>query len=114
MRYHIIESLKGKYPVMWLMKFASVSKKVYHLMSEFNIQSIIRKMRRFLKENYSIVFPNVLNHEFKDCQQNEALITDITYLRFQEGFQYFSVVQDIPITKLFLGKYPSRMIMNLC
>ncbi|MEX0379343.1 IS3 family transposase, partial [Bacillus sp. S4] len=35
-------------------------KKVYRLMSELNIQSIIRKKRRFFKGNYSNVFPNVL------------------------------------------------------
>ena len=70
-------------------------KKVYRLMSELNIQSIIRKKRRFFKGNYSNTFPNVLNREFKDRQQNEALVTDITYLRFQEGFRYLSVVQDI-------------------
>ena len=60
-------------------------------MSELNIQSIIRKKRRF-KGNYSNTFPNVLNREFKDRQQNEALVTDITYLRFQEGFRHLSVV----------------------
>ncbi|HFK1756901.1 IS3 family transposase [Bacillus thuringiensis] len=70
-------------------------KKVYRLMSELNIQSIIRKKRRFFKGNYSNTFPNVLNREFKDRQQNEALVTDITYLRFQEDFRYLSVVQAI-------------------
>ncbi|MGD6985922.1 DDE-type integrase/transposase/recombinase [Bacillus thuringiensis] len=38
---------------------------------------------------------NVLNREFKDRQQNETLVTDITYLQFQEGFQYLSVIQDV-------------------
>lgn len=70
-------------------------KKVYRLMSELNIQSIIRKKRRFFKGNYSNTFPNVLNREFKDRQQNEALVTDITYLRFQEDFRYLSVAQAI-------------------
>ncbi|PFA69404.1 IS3 family transposase [Bacillus cereus] len=70
-------------------------KKVYRLMSELNIQFIIRNKRRFFKGNYSNTFPNVLNCEFKDRQQNEALVIDITYLRFQEGFRYLSVVQDI-------------------
>lgn len=58
------------------------SQKVYRLMSELNIQSIIRKKRRFFKGNYSNTFPNVLNREFKNRQQNEALVTDMTYLRF--------------------------------
>ncbi|MFD3447572.1 IS3 family transposase [Microbacteriaceae bacterium 4G12] len=55
-------------------------KKVYRLMSELNIQSIIRKKRRFFKGHHSNTFPNVLNRKFKNRQQNEALVTDITYL----------------------------------
>ena len=83
-------------------------KKVYRLMSELNIQSIIRKKRRFFKGNYSNVFPNVLNREFKDRQQNEALVTDITYLRFQEGFRYLSVVQDIYNNEVVSWKISKR------
>ncbi|WP_369333165.1 IS3 family transposase [Bacillus cereus] len=58
------------------------SRKVYCLMSELKIQSIIRKKRLFFKENYCDVFQNGLNRELKDCKKNEALVTDITYLRF--------------------------------
>lgn len=152
-RYHIIELLKRKYPVIWLINFAGVHrssyykwvhtksmnnirlesdkrlkkviqsihlkhkeygyfinhKKVYGLMSEFNIQSIIRKKRRFFKGNYSNTFPNVLNCEFKDRQQNEALVTDITYLRFQEGFRYLSVVQDIYNNEIVSWKISKRI-----
>ncbi|MFV1456031.1 hypothetical protein [Bacillus mycoides] len=72
------------------------------LMSELNIQSIIRKKRRFFKGNYS----NVLNREFKDRQQNEALVTDISYLRFQEGFRYLSVVQDVNNNEVVSWKIP--------
>ncbi|MDA2728413.1 IS3 family transposase [Bacillus cereus] len=87
-------------------------KKVYRLMSELNIQSIIRKKRRFFKGNYSNTFPNVLNREFKDRQQNEALVTDITY-DFKRASAIFLLYKIFIITKLFLGKFPSVMIMNL-
>nr|ACX46520.1 transposase [Bacillus thuringiensis serovar aizawai] len=70
-------------------------KKVYRLKMGLNIQSIIRKKRCFFKGNYSKFFLNVLNREFKDRQQNEALVTDITYLQFQEEFRYLSVVQGV-------------------
>lgn len=83
-------------------------KKVYRLMSELNIQSIIRKKRRFFKGNCSNTFPNILNREFKDRQQNEALVTDITYLRFQEGFRYLSVVQDIYNNEVVSWKISKR------
>lgn len=83
-------------------------KKVYRLMSELNIQFIIRKKRRFFKGNYSNTFPNVLNLEFKDRQQNEGLVTDITYLRLQEGFRYLSVVQDIYNNEVVSWKISKR------
>lgn len=83
-------------------------KKVYRLMSELNIQSIIRKKCRFFKGNYSNVFRNVLNREFKDRQQNEALVTDITYLRFQQGFRYLSVVQDVYNNEVVSWKISTR------
>ncbi|MBY0596833.1 IS3 family transposase [Bacillus bingmayongensis] len=163
-RYRIIESLKMKYPITWLTKFAGVHragyykwiraktaknvrseadqqlkkviqsihlkykqygyprmkialqeegffvnhKKVYRLMSELNIQSIIRKKRRFFKGNYSNTFPNVLNREFKNRKQNEALVTDITYLRIQDGFRYLSVVQDIYNNEIVSWKISRR------
>ncbi|WP_141540445.1 IS3 family transposase [Bacillus cereus] len=163
-RYRIIESLKMKYPITWLTKFAGVHragyykwictktaksvrseadqqlkkviqsihlkykqygyprmkialqeegffvnhKKVYRLMSELNIQSIIRKKRRFFKGNYSNTFPNVLNRKFKNRKQNEALVTDITYLRIQDGFRYLSVVQDIYNNEIVSWKISRR------
>lgn len=88
-------------------------KKVYRLMSELNIQSIIRKKRRFLKGNYSNTFPNVLNREFKDRQQNKALITGVTTYDFKRASAIFLLYKIFIITKLFLGKFPSVMIMNL-
>lgn len=83
-------------------------KKVYRLMSELNIQSIIRKKRRFFKGNYSNTFPNVLNRKFKNRKQNEALVTDITYLRIQDGFRYLSVVQDIYNNEIVSWKISRR------
>ncbi|WP_140159131.1 DDE-type integrase/transposase/recombinase, partial [Bacillus thuringiensis] len=39
---------------------------------------------------------------------NEALVTDITYLRFQEGFRYLSVVQDIYNNEVVSWKISKR------
>ncbi|MDO6632234.1 hypothetical protein Q4580_20595 [Bacillus thuringiensis] len=49
-----------------------------------------------------------LNREFKDRQQNEALVTHITYLQLQEGFRYLSVVQDIYNNEVVSWKIPKR------
>lgn len=56
-------------------------KKVYRLMCELQVQSIIRKKRRFFKGKYSRSYPNVLERQFHNRQPNEVLVTDITYIR---------------------------------
>jgi hypothetical protein len=89
-------------------------KKVYRLMSELNIQSIIRKKRRFFKGNYSNTFPNVLNREFKDRQQKmKRLLQTLPTYDFKRASAIFLLYKIFIITKLFLGKFPSVMIMNL-
>ncbi|MED2997292.1 MULTISPECIES: IS3 family transposase [Bacillus] len=70
-------------------------KKVYKLMRDLQIQSIIRKKRRFFKGKSSRVFPNIVERQFQNRKQNEVLVTDITYLPFKDKFLYLSVVQDL-------------------
>ncbi len=70
-------------------------KKVYRLMHELGVQSIIRKKRRFFKGKESRIFENIVDRQFKDRQWNEVLVTDITYLPAKEGFLYLSAVQDL-------------------
>jgi transposase InsO family protein len=74
-------------------------KKVYRLMRKYNLRCPIRKanpyrrMMRALKEsNYA---DNVLNREFKGHGVRSVLLTDITYLKRQDGgFSYLSAILD--------------------
>ena len=74
-------------------------KKIYRLMRKFNLKCPIRKAnpyRRMLKalreNNYT---KNLLNREFKDHGVRSVLLTDITYLKRQDGqFSYFSAIMD--------------------
>ncbi|WP_226568248.1 IS3 family transposase [Bacillus stratosphericus] len=52
-------------------------KRVYRLMKEMNIQSIIRKKRRYFGRQASVVHPNRLNRKFKTNQYNQLYVTDI-------------------------------------
>lgn len=70
-------------------------KKVYRLMCELGIQSIIRKKRRVWKNRVSRTFENVLERQFKDRAENEVFVTDITYLPTKTGFLYLSAIQDL-------------------
>ena len=51
-----------------------------------------RRMAKSLKTNH--VAPNLLNREFETHEPRVVLLTDITYLHFQDGFLYLSTIID--------------------
>ena len=65
------------------------------LLKGMGIKSIIRKKRRYFGRKASKVYPNLVNREFKQRKENEVLVTDITYIPFQNRFYYLSIVQDL-------------------
>jgi transposase InsO family protein len=74
-------------------------KKVRRLMSKYGLKCPIRKanpyrrMMAALKENNYA--KNLLNREFKEHGVRSVLLTDITYLKRQEGgFSYLSAIMD--------------------
>lgn len=73
-------------------------KKIRRLMRKYNLFCPIRKAnpyRRMAKAlRTSNVAPNLLNREFEAHGARAVLLTDITYMRFQEGFLYLSTIMD--------------------
>lgn len=88
-------------------------KKVYRLMSELGIQSIIRKKRRVWGNRISRVFDNVLERQFKERIENEVFVTDITYLPTKNGFLYLSAVQDLYNNEVVAWKISERNDLEL-
>lgn len=74
-------------------------KKVYRLMCELGIQSIIRKKRHVWKNRVSRTFENLLERQFKDRAENEVFATDNTFLPTKTGCIIHSV-QGFPYTSL--------------
>ena len=88
-------------------------KKVYRLMKLMEIQSVIRKIWRYFGKKGSKVYPNLVNREFKDREKNEVLVTDITYIPFQNKFYYLSVIQDLYNNEIASWKIPDRNNLKL-
>ncbi|MED1472696.1 IS3 family transposase [Bacillus salipaludis] len=88
-------------------------KKVYRLMKVMEIQSVIRKKWRFFGKKGSKVYPNLVNREFKERKKNEVLVTDITYIPFQNRFYYLSVIQDLYNNEIVSWKVSDRNNMKL-
>ncbi|XEQ95410.1 IS3 family transposase ISBth8 [Sporomusa paucivorans] len=70
-------------------------KRVYRIMKELGIQSMIRKKRRYFGKQPSVVQPNRLERDFKATAPGQKLVTDITYLPFNGQFFYLSAIQDL-------------------
>lgn len=70
-------------------------KKVYRLMKEMKIQSIIRKKRKRHGKTPSVIYPNRLQRKFRATGPNQKMVTDITYVSDGKQFYYLSVIQDL-------------------
>jgi putative transposase len=70
-------------------------KRVYRLMKELGVRSVIRVKRRFFGKQASVVNPNRLERNFQADKPLEKLVTDITFLRVVDTFYYLSAIMDL-------------------
>lgn len=95
------KGIYGYYRVqMWLKRTYNLvvnHKRVYRLMTELNIQAIIRRKRRYFggRETKKTVSTNLLNRNFTAKRPNEKWVTNITYLQFGQQSLFLSVIYDL-------------------
>ncbi|WP_268794222.1 IS3 family transposase [Paenibacillus terrae] len=70
-------------------------KKVWGLMKELSISSVIRKKRKSSSYVPSVVYPNHLKRKFHAAGPQQKLVTDITYISDSTRFYYLSAIQDL-------------------
>jgi len=68
---------------------------VYRLCKDLEIQSVIRKKRKYFGRKGSVIFENILKRQFKTDIPKHKLATDIIYLPTKNGFYYLSAIQDL-------------------
>ena len=73
-------------------------KKIRRLMHKYNLFCPIRKAKPYRRMAKAMrtnnVADNLLNREFESHGPRAVLLTDITYIRFQNGFLYLSTILD--------------------
>ncbi len=73
-------------------------KAVLRLMCKLGIRSRARKPRMYKKlEEIGTYhrYPNVLNRDFAATQPNQKWVTDVTFIRTQQGWAYLSTIKDL-------------------
>lgn len=88
-------------------------KRVYRLMKEMKIQSVIRKKRRYFGRKASVAHPNRLNRKFKTNKPNRLYVTDITYIALGDHFYYLSAVQDLYNNEIVAWELSNRNDLKL-
>jgi hypothetical protein len=73
-------------------------KTVLRLMRKLNIRSVARKPK--LHKNLEEIgiyhkYPNLLNRDFAASHPNQKWVTDVTYIRTQQGWAYLSTIKDL-------------------
>ncbi|OZB89963.1 hypothetical protein CJP46_36010, partial [Paenibacillus sp. XY044] len=89
-------------------------KRVYRLMKELGIRSVIRKKKPYFgkKEAY-VISENILNREFHAARPLEKWVTDITYLPFGQSFLYLSTIYDLYNNEVIAYKISPRNDIRL-
>ncbi len=84
-------------------------KKVQRLMKEMNLAAIFpKKKTKWQKEDKSQQYPYLLK-DLAIIRINQVWITDITYIRMNEGFTYFITIVDL-FSRFILSSYLSTSL----
>ncbi|MHC2179937.1 putative transposase [Paenibacillus sp. PvR052] len=80
---------------LWEAGYRVNHKKVWRLMRELSIQSVIRKKRQRFSYKPSVIYPNRLQRQFHAIGPQQKLVADITYISDGTRFYYLSAIQDL-------------------
>lgn len=93
-------------------------KRIRRIMKKYNIECPIRKAnpyRRMMKATKEhTVLPNLLNREFKQEIPNKVLLTDITYLTYNNGRRaYLSTIKDSSTNEIVAYNVSSSLKIDI-
>ena len=115
----IFNKSKGKYGWRSVkMRLEAMNhKKIQRIMRKYGLVAKVRRknpykaiMKKRLEHR---IFPNILQREFHQIIPFKIFCTDITYIPFQHGFVYLSVVKDISSGEIVAWSASLRLEMTL-
>ena len=70
-------------------------KTILRIMQKYNLLSVVRRKKFHYCSQYLHRYPNALNREFTADRPNQKWVTDISYIKTNQGFLYLSVIRDL-------------------
>ena len=72
------------------------NKRVRRVMKKAGLQSVVRKKRKFKKDQGTIhKYDNLLARNFYSSNPNDKMVTDVTYISTDRGNVFLSIVKDL-------------------
>ena len=88
-------------------------KTVLRVMQKYNLLSEVRRKKYRNYGDYLHRYPNLLNRDFKADRPNQKWVTDISYIKTQQGTLYLSVIRDLYDNSIVAYKTGTEQNINL-
>ena len=88
-------------------------KTILRVMQKYNLLSVVRRKKYRHYGEYLHRYPNLLNRDFKAERPNQKWVTDISYIKTNQGTLYLSVIRDLFDNSIVAYKTGTEQNINL-
>ena len=88
-------------------------KTILRVMQKYNLLSAVRRKKYRNYGDSLHRYPNLLNRDFKADKPNQKWVTDISYIKTQQGTLYLSVIRDLYDNSIVAYKTGTEQNINL-
>ena len=88
-------------------------KTILRVMQKYDLLSAVRRKKYRNYGEYLHRYPNLLNRDFKADKPNQKWVTDISYIKTQQGALYLSVIRDLYDNSIVAYKTGTEQNINL-
>ena len=88
-------------------------KTILRVMQKYSLLSVVRRKKYRNYGEYLHRYPNLLNRDFKAERPNQKWVTDISYIKTNQGTLYLSVIRDLYDNSIVAYKTGTEQNINL-
>ena len=88
-------------------------KTILRVMQKYNLLSAVRRKKYRNYGEYLHRYPNLLNRDFKAERPNQKWVTDISYIKTEQGVLYLSIIKDLFDNSIVAYKTGTEQNINL-
>ena len=88
-------------------------KTILRVMQKYNLLSVVRRKRYRNYSNHIHRYENLLNRDFNAERPNQKWVTDISYIKTNQGTLYLSIIRDLYDNSIVAYKTGTKQNLNL-